>query len=59
MARQTPGWRARAIEMPHLPYVTHPAALADVLLDLATWSGSPSLPKVDDHKNRDGLTDHR
>ena len=59
MARQTPGWRARAIETPHLPYVTHPAALADVLLDLATWSGSPSLSKVDDHKNRDGLPEHR
>jgi pimeloyl-ACP methyl ester carboxylesterase len=59
MARQTPGWRAHAIETPHLPYVTHPAALADVLLDLATWSGSPSLPKVGDHKNRDGLPDHR
>jgi pimeloyl-ACP methyl ester carboxylesterase len=59
MAGQTPGWRARAIETPHLPYVTHPAALADVLLDLATWSGSPSLPKANDHKNRDGLPDHR
>jgi pimeloyl-ACP methyl ester carboxylesterase len=35
MAQQTRGWRARAIETPHLPYVTHPAELADVLLDLA------------------------
>ncbi len=35
MARQTPGWRARELKTPHLPYVTHPAELAEVLLDLA------------------------
>jgi pimeloyl-ACP methyl ester carboxylesterase len=35
MARQTPGWSYRELETPHLPYVTHPALLAKVLLDLA------------------------
>src|SRR5262249_52874975 len=59
MARQTPGWRAREIETSHLPYVTHAAELADVLLDLAAWSRSPSLPTVDDHENRGGVSDHR
>jgi hypothetical protein len=35
MARQTPGWRYVELETPHLPYVSHPAELAKVLLDLA------------------------
>jgi pimeloyl-ACP methyl ester carboxylesterase len=34
-AQQTRGWRYRELRAPHLPYVTHPAELADVLLDLA------------------------
>ena len=35
MARQTPGWRARELNTPHLPYVTHPPQLVEVLLELA------------------------
>ena len=36
MARQTPGWHYRELPTPHLPYISHPAELADLLLDLAT-----------------------
>ena len=35
MARQTLGWRCLELETPHLPYITHPAELAKVLLGLA------------------------
>jgi pimeloyl-ACP methyl ester carboxylesterase len=35
MARQTLGWRSLDLETPHLPYITHPAELARVLLGLA------------------------
>lgn len=35
MAQQTSGWRYRELAAPHLPYITHPAELAKVLLDLA------------------------
>jgi pimeloyl-ACP methyl ester carboxylesterase len=34
-AQQTPGWRYRELATPHLPYITHPAELTEVLLDLA------------------------
>jgi pimeloyl-ACP methyl ester carboxylesterase len=34
-AQQTPGWRYRELQTPHLPYITHPAELAEVLLDLS------------------------
>jgi pimeloyl-ACP methyl ester carboxylesterase len=36
MARETPGWRYRGLEATHLPYVTHPAELADVLVGLGS-----------------------
>jgi hypothetical protein len=35
MAQQTSGWRYRELPTPHLPYITHPAELAEVLLDIA------------------------
>jgi pimeloyl-ACP methyl ester carboxylesterase len=35
MAQQTTGWRYRELVAGHLPYITHPAELAQVLLDLA------------------------
>ncbi len=35
MARESAGWRYREMATPHLPYVTHPAELAEVLLELA------------------------
>jgi len=35
MAQQTPGWRYKELATPHLPYITHPAAVAEVFLDLA------------------------
>ena len=35
MAQQTSGWRYRELATPHLPYVTHPADVAEVLLELA------------------------
>jgi pimeloyl-ACP methyl ester carboxylesterase len=35
MAQQTPGWRYRELDAPHLPYITHPADVADTLLDIA------------------------
>jgi pimeloyl-ACP methyl ester carboxylesterase len=35
MAQQTSGWRYLELGTPHLPYITHPAELAKVLLDLA------------------------
>ena len=35
MARQTAGWHYRELATPHLPYVTHPLELADLLLELA------------------------
>jgi pimeloyl-ACP methyl ester carboxylesterase len=35
MAQQTPGWRYRELATPHLPYITHPAEVAEVLFDLA------------------------
>lgn len=35
MARQTAGWRYRELATPHLPHITHPAELAEVLLALA------------------------
>jgi pimeloyl-ACP methyl ester carboxylesterase len=35
MAQQTTGWHYRELATPHLPYVTHPTKLAEVLLDLA------------------------
>jgi pimeloyl-ACP methyl ester carboxylesterase len=35
MARQASGWRAQELETPHLPYVTHPAELVEVLVDIA------------------------
>ena len=34
MAQQTAGWHYRELATPHLPYVTHPVELAEVLLDL-------------------------
>jgi pimeloyl-ACP methyl ester carboxylesterase len=36
MAQQTPGWRYRELATPHLPYVTHPAEVADLLLNLVS-----------------------
>jgi pimeloyl-ACP methyl ester carboxylesterase len=39
MARQTPGWRSRELPTPHLPYISHPAELAELLLDLAKQPG--------------------
>jgi len=38
MAQRTDGWQLIEIEAPHLPFITHPDKLADVLLDLATGS---------------------
>src|SRR5262249_4037073 len=35
MAQHTPGWRYRELATPHLPYITHPEEVAEVLLDLA------------------------
>jgi pimeloyl-ACP methyl ester carboxylesterase len=35
MARHTPNWRYREMDTPHLPPVTHPRELADLLLELA------------------------
>jgi hypothetical protein len=35
MAQETPGWRYRQLATPHLPYITHPAELTEVLLELA------------------------
>ncbi|HET6160004.1 MAG TPA: hypothetical protein VFE34_16790 [Dongiaceae bacterium] len=35
MAQQTPGWRYKELATPHLPYITHPADVAEVLFDLA------------------------
>jgi hypothetical protein len=35
MAQQTAGWRYRELATPHLPYITHPAEVAELLLDLA------------------------
>ena len=35
MAQQTWGWRYVELPTPHLPYITHPAELAAVLLELA------------------------
>lgn len=32
-AKCTPGWRAYDLALPHIPYVTHPRELADVLLE--------------------------
>jgi pimeloyl-ACP methyl ester carboxylesterase len=36
MAQQTVGWRYRELATSHLPYVTHPAEVAEVLIDVAT-----------------------
>jgi pimeloyl-ACP methyl ester carboxylesterase len=33
-ARRTPGWRYRELATSHLPYVTHPREVADVLLEI-------------------------
>lgn len=35
MAQRTAGWQHRELATPHVPYVTHPAELAKLLLDLA------------------------
>jgi hypothetical protein len=35
IARTEAGWRCRELASPHLPYITHPRELADVLLELA------------------------
>jgi pimeloyl-ACP methyl ester carboxylesterase len=35
VAQETAKWRYRVLATPHLPYVTHPAQLAEVLCDLA------------------------
>jgi len=35
MAKRSNGWQLIEIEAPHLPFITHPEALAAVLLDLA------------------------
>ena len=35
-AQATPGWRHIAIDLPHVPYVTHPGETTEVLLDAAT-----------------------
>jgi len=35
LAQESPGWRYRELDAPHLPYVTHPQALADILLEVA------------------------
>ncbi len=36
MAQETPGWHYGELATPHLPYVTHPAEVAEVLLAIAT-----------------------
>jgi pimeloyl-ACP methyl ester carboxylesterase len=35
MARESAGWHYRELAAPHLPYVTHPADLTEILLELA------------------------
>ena len=34
-ARRTAGWRCRELAAPHLPYITHPRELAELLLEAA------------------------
>jgi hypothetical protein len=34
-ARQTPGWRSRELATSHLPYITHPREVADLLHEVA------------------------
>ena len=33
-ARQTPGWRSHELATSHLPYITHPREVADLLLEI-------------------------
>jgi hypothetical protein len=33
-ARQMPGWRSRELATPHLPYITHPREVADLMFDI-------------------------
>ena len=33
-ARQTPGWRYRELASSHLPYITHPREVADLLFEI-------------------------
>jgi len=34
-ARRTPGWQSRELATSHLPYITHPGELADLLHEVA------------------------
>jgi pimeloyl-ACP methyl ester carboxylesterase len=40
-ARRTPGWRCRELATPHLPYVTHPPELVELLLEAAASVAVP------------------
>jgi len=33
-ARQTPGWRSRELATSHLPHITHPREVADLMFEI-------------------------
>jgi len=39
-ARRAPGWRAFDLALPHIPYVTHPQEIVEVLLEAAGARGA-------------------